>query len=289
MQEPAQSRQPKPGSRPRWTVGAIATAMMLGAAGWFCPPIAQAIPADGASPSSAAARLTTSTARTPLPDPEPQRREVQAIAVIIGGIVLWRRFRSTAPAIATVDLNGANLNGADLNGIDLSSASLIGANLNGANLAGANLAGANLSGINLISANLSGADLSGANLRYADLSEANLVSANLSSADLRQANLSGADLNCTILSDANLGDANLSGALLFFTNLRDVLNLELLQLEAQPSPILCHVALPTYSQQPEINPNRACNRLPHLLSARYDLSPEEAQGIVNEARQHRWD
>lgn len=92
-----------------------------------------------------------------------------------------------------------------------------------------------------------------------------------------------------MLSDANLSDANLSGALLFFTNLREVLNLEPLQLQATPLPVLCNVALPAYSQQPDVNPDRACDRVPQLLSTRYDISLEEAQGIVDEARQHRWD
>ena len=138
-------------------------------------------------------------------------------------------------------------------------------------------------------ADLSGASLSGANLRYANLSGANLRYTNLSGADLRYANLSRADLNCTLLRDANFSDANLSGALLFFTNSREVQNLEPLQLEAKPSPFLCNVALPSYSHQPEVNPNRDCDRIPQLLSARYEISLEEAQEIVHEARQHRWD
>ena len=113
--------------------------------------------------------------------------------------------------------------------------------------------------------------------------------ADLSRADLRSANLSGANLNCVLLTDTNLSDANLSNALLFFTNLRDALNLEPLHLEAKPSPFLCNVALPAYAQQPDVNHNRACSRMPQLLSARYDISLEEAQAIVEEARQHHWD
>ena len=121
--------------------------------------------------------------------------------------------------------------------------------------------------------------LSGAYLRYAYLS----------GADFNCANLSGADLNCALISDATLSDANLSGALLFFINSREALNLEPFQLKAQPSPFLCNVALPAYAQQPRVNPNRDCDRIPQLLSARYDISLEEAQGIVDEARQHHWD
>ncbi len=120
---------------------------------------------------------------------------------------------------------------------------------------------------------------SGADLRYA-----NLIGANL-----KYANLSDANLNCTLLSGANLSDANLSGALLFFTNLREVLNLEPLQLKAKPSPFLCNVALPNYSQQPNVNPNRACGQIPQLSSDRYNIPLEEARWIVDEARQHQWD
>ena len=169
----------------------------------------------------------------------------------------------------TTDLSGANLSGVDLSGIDLS----------GADLRYANLKHANLSGANLNRAEFRYADLSGAELRYADLSGANL----------KYANLSGANLYCTLLNGANLSDANLSGALLFFINLREVLNLEPLQLKAKPSPFLCNVALPSYSQQPNVNPNRACNRFPQLLSDRYNISLEEAQLIVDEARQHQWE
>ncbi|NER83858.1 MAG: pentapeptide repeat-containing protein [Leptolyngbya sp. SIO1D8] len=211
------------------------------------------------------------------------------IAAVAGGIFLSLNFRMAKRNAGTTDFSGVDFSGADLNGADFSGTDLRDANLNGANLNGANLSGANLNGANLIKANLNGADLSGAELRYANLSGVDLRYANLSSADLRYANLSSADLNCTLLSDANLSDANLSGALLFFINSREVLNLEPLQLKAKPSPFLCNVALPVYSHQPAVNPNRDCDRIPQLLSARYDISLEEAQGIVDEARQHQWD
>ena len=173
-------------------------------------------------------------------------------------------FRIANKNAETADFSGADLSRVDLSGVDLS---------------GADLRYANLSGANLNRAEFRYADLSGADLRYADLRYANL----------KYANLSGANLNCTLLSGANLSDANLSEALLFFINLREVLNLEPLQLEAKPSPFLCNVALPSYSKQPDVNPNRACERIPQLLSARYNISLEEAQGIVDEARQHQWD
>ena len=175
---------------------------------------------------------------------------------------------TTNPNTKKPDLSGADLNGIDLSGVDLS----------GANLKYANLRYANLSGTNLNCAELRYADLTGANLRYANLNEANL----------KYANLSNANLNCTLLNGANLSDANLSGALLFFINLREVLNLEPLQLKAKPSPFLCNVALPSYSQQLDLNPNRACGLIPQLLRDRYKISLEEAQWIVDEARQHQW-
>ncbi|MDJ0596475.1 MAG: pentapeptide repeat-containing protein [Pleurocapsa sp. MO_226.B13] len=178
-------------------------------------------------------------------------------------------FRTTNPNAETADLSGADLNGIDLSGVDLSHADLRYANLRYANLSGANL--------------------SHAEFRYADLRYADLRYANLSGANLKYANLSDANLNCTLLNGANLSDANLSRALLFFINLREVLNLEPLQLKAKPSPFLCNVALPNYSQQPNVNPNRACDRFPQLLSDRYNISLEEAQWIVDEARQHQWD
>jgi hypothetical protein len=230
-----------------------------------------------------------------LADPrrEPPINDLGTIATVTGGLFLLLTF-CIAKRNAKITDRGANFCGADLNGAnfcgaDLSGADFNGASLSGANLSGADLGGADLSGANLSSANLNGSNLRCAGLRYANLSGADLRYANLSGADLRCANLSGADLNCTLLSDANLSDANLSGALLFFINSREVLNLEPLQLEAKPSPFLCNVALPTYAHQPAVNPNRDCDRIPQLLSNRYDIPLEEAQGIVDEARQHRWD
>lgn len=240
--------------------------------------------------------------------PEPLISGLGAIAAVAGGVFLLLNFRIANETAGTADLSNisfsgadlsrsnfsgaklisADLNGANLSDANLSGADLSGADLNGADLCGANLKNANLNGANLVRANLSGANLNCAEFRYANLSGADLRYANLSGADLRYANLSGADLNCTLLSDANLSNANLSGALLFFINLREVLNLEPFQLEAQPSPFLCNVALPAYSSQPDVNPNRACHCIPQLLSDRYDIPLEEARGIVEEARQHRW-
>ena len=281
-----------------WVIGAIATPVLLGMVWWlWLLPAPQRQPDDD---------LLSHNERVAFAH---QHREtliggIGMVAMVAGGVFLFLNFRTANSSAETADLSGANLNnanlsragligaelcGANLSNANLSRAGLIGADLNGADLSGANLSGANLSGADLIRADLSGADLSGANLRYANLSGANLRYTNFSRANLSHANLSGADLNCALLTDANLSDANLSGALLFFINSREVQNLEPLQLKAKPSPFLCNVALPAYSQQPEVNPNRDCDRIPQLLSDRYDISLEEAQGIVDEARQHRWD
>jgi len=111
------------------------------------------------------------------------------------------------------------------------------------------------------------ADLGGTDFCGTDLSGVNLNGADFCGVDLSGANLSGANL-----SGADLRYANLGGALLFFINSREVQNLEPLQLEAKPSPFLCNIALPAYAHQPAVNPNRDCDRIPQLLSARYDIS-----------------
>ncbi len=267
----------------KWVIGAIATPVLL----WMVLSLClvpdrrlQAADNDRLSPNERAT-LTHLHRATLISD-------LGTIAAVAGGVVLLLNCYAAKSNAETVDLSGADFCGADLRDANLRGADLSSADLNGADLGGADLKDANLNGANLISANLSGANLSGAKFRYADLSGADLRYANLSGADLKCANLSGADLNCTLLSDANFSDANLSGALIFFTNLREVLNLEPLQLEAKPSPFLCNVALPSYSKKPEVNPNRACGRIPQLLSTRYDIPLEEAQKIVEEARQHHW-
>jgi uncharacterized protein YjbI with pentapeptide repeats len=301
MWKPFKQLSPKIKRHDWWVIGAIATPVFLCLVGWLWLLPERRFPLEGDHLShSAGPTFDHQYHETP-------SSSMRAIA-IAGGIFLLLGFRMAQTSAQTLplsradlknaDLSGANLshfdfNGADFSGVNLceanlSSADLSGAELSSADLSGANLSGASFSGANLCGANLSGVNFSGANLRYANLSGANLRYANLSGADLRCANLSRADLNCTLISDANLSDANLSGALLFFINLREVLNLEPLQLEAEPSPLLCNAALPAYSQQTEVNPNRACGLIPQILSTRYDISLEEAQGIVNEARQHPW-
>jgi hypothetical protein len=302
MRNRLQQRQLK--TKRHWRmIGAIATPVFLGLGWglWLLP--ARAIQPDHGP-------LASEDMVTPVqPQQETVNSGIGALALAVGGIFLVLNSRPThrkadpvnpgnadlrGADLAGADFSGGNFAGADLSGANLyetnlSGADLNGADLNGANLCGANLNGANLSGADLVRANLSGADLTRAALKYADLSGANLRYANLSRADLRYANLSGVDLNCALLSDANFSDANLSEALLLYVNSRVALNLEPFQLEAEPSPFLCNVALPSYFKKPGVNPNRDCNFFPHLLSARYGISLKEAQGIVDEARQHQWD
>jgi hypothetical protein len=243
--------QPKGKINKWWVIGAIATPVFLWMVWWLWLLPDRRLQTDNG-------RLSLNE-RTTLAYPHRDTliSDLGTMAAVAGGVFLLLNFRMAKSNEATADLGGTDFCGTDLSGV----------NLNGADFCGVDLSGANLGG-----ANLSGADLSGSGLRYANLSGADLRYANLSGADLRYANLSGADLNCTLLSDANLSDANLGGALLFFINSREVQNLEPLQLEAKPSPFLCNIALPAYAHQPAVNPNRDCDRIPQLLSARYDIS-----------------
>ncbi len=283
MWERFKQRQQKRRLNKGWMIGAIATPIFLAMVWWLWLPPDQTLHADSDRQSQNERATLTESQRT-LPV-----SSIETITVVFGVVFLLIHFRMANRSTGTLDFSGADLNGVNFCDANLEKAELSGANLHGANLSGANLNGANLCGANLNGANLNGANLCGANLRYANLNGADLRYANLNDADLRYANLRYADLNCTFLSGANLSDADLRGALLFFINLRDVLNLEPLQLKAKPSPRLCNVALPYYSQPTGLNPNCACNRMPKLLSDRYDISLEEAQEIVYEARQHRWD
>ncbi len=266
-----------------WVIGVIATPIFLWILWRLLLPLDHRLQPDGGHLSRNEREILARQHRTSL------TRGVGIFTMVTGGVFLFLNSCIATRNLETADLSNADLSGIDLSGIDLSGIDLSSANLNCANLSGVNLSGVNLSGVDLVSTDLSGADLSGANLRYANLSGANLRYANLRYANLRYANLSGADLSCTLLSNANFSDTNLSEALLFFINLRSVLNLEPLQLKAKPSPFLCNVALPYYAKQTKLNPNRACGHIPYLLSDRYNIPLEEAQEIVNEARQHHWD
>ena len=282
MQEKFKQWQSKLKRNHGWIVSAIATPVVLAMTWWlFSLPARKLQPDYVCLPNDKSTALTRQQRKTLV-------NGMGIVATVAGGVFLMLNSRTVDRDSKTVNLSGADLNDADLQYAHLNGADLSGADLNGADLSGANLSNANLSGANLKGANLSGADINCADLRYANLSGADLRHANLSRADLRHTNLSGADLNCTLLRYANFSDANLSRALLFFVNSREVQNLEPLQLRAKPSPFLCNAALPSYSSQPDIDPNRDCGSMPQLLSDRYNISLKEAQRIVNEARQHRW-
>lgn len=215
-------------------------------------------------------------------------RDIGTLAAVASGLFLVLSSCSLSKnKKESVDFSGLNLNGADFNNANLSGANLSGTELRYADLSGADFSGANLNGANLSCANLNGADLSSTTLRYTNLSCADLRYTNLNNADLRCADLSNANLSCALVRNANFSDANLGGTLLFFINSQAALNLEPIQLNAKPSPFLCHVALPAYAQQP-VNPNRDCKQIPQLLSERYNISIDEAQEIVYEALQHSW-
>ena len=235
MRERFKQWPPKIKAHRGWVIGAIATPACLGMVWWLgLLPERRLQADDGHRPPTESTALVHPHRQTLI-------NGMRAIAVVAGGAFLAFNFPTAHRKVEAVSLSGAdlvghNFCGADLSGTDLSGANLCDANLSGADLNGANLCDANLSGANLSGANLHGANLNGAEFKYANLSDADIRYANLSAADLRYANLSAADLNCALLSDANLSDAKLSGALLFFINSRGALNLEPLQLEAQPRP-----------------------------------------------------
>lgn len=282
MRERFKQWQQKHKFHKRWVLDAIAAPVLLAMVWWLW------LLPDRNLQSDASQLLHPESTTLAESQDEPPISGVKTIAVMVGIVVLLIRSRRSKDRLSTKDLSGADLNGVNFGNANLSGADLNGASLCGANLSGANLSDADLSGANLSDANLSGANLNGAELRYANLSGANLRYADLRYTDLRCANLRYADLNCTFLSGANLSDADLSGALLFLINLRNVLNLEPLQLKAKPAPFLCNVALPYYFQQTALNPNCACKYIPQLLSDRYAISLKEAEEIVFEARQYRW-
>ncbi|MEA5449576.1 pentapeptide repeat-containing protein [Leptolyngbya sp. CCNP1308] len=168
-----------------------------------------------------------------------------------------------------------------LSGFDLSYADLSYADLSYADLRDADLSYANLSYANLRDAYLRSADLSSANLRDAYLRSADLSSAYLRSADLRSADLSSADLS----------SAYLRYAILLATDLRGETNLTSQHLVGENQPYLCNVALPdTLTDiEPDVELDRDCDAMPKVLRSRYGLSPEDAQQLVDEARQKQWE
>jgi uncharacterized protein YjbI with pentapeptide repeats len=146
----------------------------------------------------------------------------------------------------------------------------------------------------LFQAPLAEASLSSAVLRFADLRSAVLSFAVLSSAVLRSAVLSfadlrSADLSYAFLRSADLRSAVLSSAILLATDFRNSRNLTAEQFTTDNPPLLCNVALPPAIIEAGIDPNRDCDDLPQILSNRYSISLEDAQSIVDSARQKQWD
>lgn len=117
-----------------------------------------------------------------------------------------------------------------------------------------------------------------------DLSKINLRRADLEEADLEEADLSEANLN-----GANLFRADLSGSILLATDLRDTRNLTQEQLEGEAAPLLCNTALP---EGMDFKPDRDCDQLTQVLQEQYPYwicTFEDAQEIIDEARQKKWD
>lgn len=117
-----------------------------------------------------------------------------------------------------------------------------------------------------------------------DLSKINLRRADIEEADLEEADLSEANLN-----GANLFRADLSGSILLATDLRDTRNLTQEQLEGEAAPLLCNTALP---EGMDFKPDRDCDRLTQVLQEQYPYwicTFEDAQEIIDEARQKKWD
>ncbi len=215
-------------------------------------------------------------------DSESKYEEKQAVEDLVVGCKKQAAF-SWLPDYAAERLFGncRSLVSAPLQSANLRSANLISADLISADLSDAGLRYADLISANLFEANLSDADLSYADLISANLFEANLISANLSSADLSSADLSYADLR----------SADLSDALLIATDLRESENLTVEHLTGEEQPYLCGVAFP--SNITDIESNRDCDALPSILvdrySEQYGTTLEEAQQIIEEARNRQWD
>jgi uncharacterized protein YjbI with pentapeptide repeats len=195
----------------------------------------------------------------------------------------WARLRQA-------DLSKANLQYADLSKANLQQAELSKANLQGTNLTEAKLQRARLWQVNLQQVNLTEAKLQGAELWATKLQGAKLWDANLQGVYLRDANLQGAYLRGANLQQANLTEAKLQEGILLATDLRKA-TLDLTQLEGEKRPLLCNVALPEGFPDKDKLKDRDCDQMPAELHKRYPrrLSLEDAKGVVDRARQKRWE
>ena len=208
------------------------------------------------------------------------------------------------------DLTNADLSSTNLSNTDLSNADLSNADLRNADLRNANLSRTIISdttqldskwrlvhtlvneggvGRDLRDADLRDADLRNADLRNADLSDANLRGANLSNVNLHGAYLRNTYLRNADLRNTNLSDADLNSSILFSTNLGNSKNLTVEQLTGNDPPFLCKSVLPDHITDAGIDPNRDCDKLPQVLSDRFDMSLEYAQQFVEQARQKTWE
>jgi uncharacterized protein YjbI with pentapeptide repeats len=195
----------------------------------------------------------------------------------------WARLRQA-------DLSKANLQYADLSKANLQQAELSKANLQGTNLTEAKLQRARLWQVNLQQVNLTEAKLQGAELWATKLQGAKLWDANLQGVYLRDANLQGAYLRGANLQQANLTEAKLQEGILLATDLRKA-TLDLTQLEGEKRPLLCNVALPEGFPDKDKLKDRDCDQMPAELHKRYPrrLSLEDAKGVVDRARQKKWE
>ncbi|MGJ3248120.1 MAG: pentapeptide repeat-containing protein [Elainellaceae cyanobacterium] len=161
--------------------------------------------------------------------------------------------------------------------------------MQGKRLRGADFRDADFRDADFRDADFRDADLFSANFSYANLRKAGFHDADLRFADLVFADLVSANFSYTGLRNANLRAADLSSSILLSTDFRESNNLSVDQFTGDQPPLLCNVALPSHITDSGVNPDRDCDKMPQVLSDRsFNLSLEEAQQIVDEARQKQW-
>jgi uncharacterized protein YjbI with pentapeptide repeats len=246
------------------------------------------VPQDEGAATEKATELEVIKARTlalfRLFDNSEDMARKASVLSFLGDSGLLEKLQST-----NFNLEGSHWGRSNLRRANLSKAKLRKADFSGANLSKTHLDEANLSKANFSEANLSGSSLSKAKLFKANLSGANLYKADLSNANLSNADLSGANLSKANLSNANLSNANLNKAILLATNLRIDASMLKELLEGEQAPLLCNVSLPPGIA---VVPDRDCDCLAQMLLDKYPqqfANLKEAQAVVNESRQKKWD
>ncbi|MBE9070916.1 pentapeptide repeat-containing protein [Leptolyngbya cf. ectocarpi LEGE 11479] len=191
------------------------------------------------------------------------------------------------------DLRDASLDYANLSNTDLSNADLRDASLNYANLSDVQFENAHLSRTELVLANLYQANFRNADLDDADFQDADLRFTDFSNATLRSANFDGVNLSDasffkTNISQATFLGADFSSSIFLHIDFRKSTAISPRMFD---SSILCNVVFPNRPDftKVSIDSNRDCALLPQILSSRHEISLEEAQKIVNEARQSVWE